>query len=498
MGKIELSKSKIKSNENCELMLWHEINSPREEKVWDASTQFTFEQGREVEAVARSMFPNSVLQDKIKNWDKILYTKELLKTNKTIFEAAFASRNCIIQFDMLTPNGDGTYSATEIKSSGQFKPDYETDVIIQYWIATQAGIEITKFDLWYVNKKSTSIDDNYFVKHDVTELVKSSERKFWEMLHRAEKTLMLKKAPEVKAGAHCKKFDCAFRGTSQCKLSKSPDSVLSLPKFPNAFDAYHQGITSVNNEEFDKTYKYSEKYPLVVQSIRENRLVINKEGLMAEYSQWKFPLNLFDFEALMSAIPVLKGQTPYAQMVFQFSNHIYDGQSDRLNHVMYLHETLDNPNRGVIESMLNCLESNEGSIVAYNMPYEKSRINELAIKYPEYKERLERLNARFVDLMDLVKHHVYHPEFMGSYSLKKVSPALLKEYGSYTDSTIKSGAEIAKYYIEMLTTKDQARREEIKSALIKYSTYDTLNLFLVIKYLMDQSVDLKSLVELNT
>lgn len=493
---IYLSKSKIKNNENCPLMMWNDLNSPKE-KVWDSMTQFTFDQGRVVEQIARDRFPEAILQDKIDNYEKVEYTKELLKLDKPIFEAAFAKRHCIIQFDILYKNENGNYNAIEIKSSSKFKSDYETDVIVQYWIATLSGIQIDNFELWYVNNQATDIGDDYFKKEDITNLVKSNERKFWGLYNRADATAMLRNPPDVKAGPHCDKFSCPYRGTEKCSITKSADSVLSLPRFPNAWDAYHAGITSINDPKFDETYKYSEKKPLVVQAIRENKLVINREALKEDFEKWQFPLNFFDFETLMSAIPVLAEQRPYEQVVFQFSNHLYDGENNKLNNFMFIHDNRSNPNIAVIESMLNCLESNTGSVVAYNKPFEQSRIRELANKHPQYKERLLKLVDRFVDLMDLVKDHVYHPEFMGSYSLKSVSPTLLKEYGSYTDSVIKSGAEIAKYYIEMISTQDLTRKEEIKSALHRYCLYDTLNLFLLLKFLLDPTVDIKELVELN-
>jgi hypothetical protein len=495
MQKIYLSKSKIKSNEQCPLMFWHELNG--EKKVWDASTLFTFDQGRQVEQVGRNMFADGVLQNEKENELKVIKTKELLKLNKPIFEAAFAHLGCIVQFDILKPNLDGTYSASEIKSASSMKPDFKTDVIIQYWIATLSGITITNYDLWYVNKEATSITDNYFLKEDVTEMVKGSEDRFWELFNNAAATAKMKSAPDIKIGPHCKKNDCPFRGTGKCKLEKTPDHVLSLPRFPEAFEAYNKGILSINDPVFDKTYQYSTLHPLISEAIKTNKLVINREGLLTDFSKWKFPLNLFDFEALMSALPILEGQRPYAQVVFQFSNHVYDGVSDKLTHTMFLHDSLTSPNEPLIEAMLKCLEANEGSIVSFNETYEKTQIKELGKKYPQYNDRFLKLIERFVDLLDLVKDNTYHPEFAGSYSLKKVSPALLGEFGSYSDSLIKSGSEIAKYYMEMLTTTDMDRKQLIKNAMIKYSTYDTLNLFLVIKFLLDPSVDLQHLVNLN-
>jgi hypothetical protein len=505
---IKLSKSKMKSNENCILMMWNDINAPKE-KVWDSMTEFTFEQGRVVEMVARNMYPEAVLQDERDNYTKTIKTRELFQTHNVVFEAAFAKRSVVVQFDILSKNAAGNFDAVEIKSASKLKPDYMTDVIIQYWIATLSGIKIDRFELWVVNTKSTGITDEYFTKHDMTEHVQSSERRFWEMLSKAHKTLKMKTAPNVKIGSHCDKFECPYRGTEKCALVVNQDSVHALPRFSAAWAAHDSGITSVNHAAFVKKEEekisplqksinnYIDAHPLVLQSVRKNKMIIDQEGLKKDLAQWTFPLNFFDFESLMSAIPVLQGQRPYEQVVFQFSNHIYNGVDKKMKHSMFLHETKNDPNLPAIEAMINLFSSNDGSIVAWFKPFEVSRIKSLAEKFPSHSAQLLALVPRIVDLMDLVKANAYSPEFMGSYSLKVVSPVLLKEYGSYTDSVIKSGSEIAKYYIEMITTEDMERKELIKTALIKYCSYDTLNLYLVLMYLLDQSVDLKELVELN-
>lgn len=490
-----LSKSKIKDHSKCSLILWHELNQPKL-KEWDKESLARFEQGRVVEQIARNMFPDAVLQDKKDNLEKVEMTKELLKLNKPIFEAAFLHRNTIIQFDVLIPNEEGTYDAVEVKSSSSFKNDYELDTTVQYWIATKAGIKIRNFEVWFINNQAEKVDKNYFSKQNVTSLVIDNLELFETELSKAEKTLELVDAPKVKQGSHCDKIDCAYRNTPQCKIEISKNSVLALPRFNKGWEAHHSGILTVDQKEFATAYpNYAKTKSLIMTSILENRLVVNQEGIQSAINQWKMPYNFFDFETLMSAIPLLEKQKPYEQVVFQFSNHIYRGDM-KMEHQMFLHDSLSNPDQEVIKHLLSFL-NNEGSIIAYNKTFEETRVKDLAKKYPEYSDRLMALVGRFVDLMEVVKDNVYHPDFMGSYSLKVVSPTLLKEFGSYSDSLIKSGSEIAKYYTEMLTTQDETRKELIKKALFRYCQYDTLNLFLVLQFLLNQEVNLAEIVRVN-
>lgn len=493
MKKIQLSKSKLKELTICPRLMWYSVYTPKE-KVVSAEQQKVFDQGREVEQIARNIYPQGVLQDKINNFEKVEYTKQLLLNSEVIFEAAFAHKNTIVQFDVLKRINPFKYEATEIKSSSKMKDEYLDDALIQFWIANKSNIEISNFDLWFVNKEATDIvGSGYFAKENVTDFVVKNERKFWTMLSKAQEVIELSEPPAPCYSSYCE--ECPF--AQKCNLNKSNTrSVLNLPKFTNKYKAFSEGILTIEDPLFSTKYKYSENNPTVIESLTKNELIIKKEEIRKELENYQMPLNFFDFEAVMGAIPILKNQKPFEQVVIQYSHHIYSGQ-DKMDHFSFLHESMENPDLSLIDSMLKHLEQNEGSIVSYNQNYEKTRIKELGLKYPEFSSRLAKLNTRFVDLLDVIKEFVYHPEMKGSYSLKVVSPLLLGAYGSYSDSLIKSGSEIAKWYKEMVETANMDRKKEIKEALLRYCCYDTLNLFLLYKYLLDENVNLAQLVEIN-
>ena len=68
-----------------------------------------------------------------------------------------------------------------------------------------------------------------------------------------------------------------------------------------------------------------------------------------------------------------------------------------------------------------------GSIITYYQPFEKGVIKDLSEFCPNMKEELLGINERIIDLMiPFAKGGYYHPEFEGSFSIKKVLPALCK------------------------------------------------------------------------
>ncbi len=66
-------------------------------------------------------------------------------------------------------------------------------------------------------------------------------------------------------------------------------------------------------------------------------------------------------------------------------------------------------------------------IVVYNAAFESQRLSELAAWLPEFAGRVKKIQRRLWDLLPVIRNHVCHPHFAGSYSLKAVLPALVPE-----------------------------------------------------------------------
>lgn len=511
-----LSKSKIKSILRCNLQGWNDIHGV--EKVWDEQTKQRFEMGRVVEQIGRDLFVGGVLMDKIANADKIVRTQELLADPSVtvIFEATFLSQNTIIMFDVLIKQADGTFHAVEIKSTTKMEEEFDIDTTIQYWIARANGIIVSKYDVWVINTQAVATDySDYFTSTEVTDVVSGNEENFKTWIKLATEILEMETAPThllgkdyedalaldataniVKIGKNCE--DCPFAHICMKGIGETADSVFSLARFTKKWEAADKGILSVNDPRFAVEYKkYYDSHPIMMQSIKENRLVIDQAGVDAALAKYSYPLFSFDFETLQSPVPLLAKQRPYQQVVVQFSAHVLRNPNDKkAEHFEYLHTDTSCPDLNAIEAMLSVL-GETGSIMAWNKSFEQTQIRALAKSYPEYATRLLALVERFVDLMEVVRDFCYDPRFMGSFSLKKVSPAFLKEFGSYTDSEIKNGGEIAKYFTEMVTTTDMARKAVIHAALLRYCKYDSVNVLFLLAFLKDQTANIQELMEIN-
>ena len=113
------------------------------------------------------------------------------------------------------------------------------------------------------------------------------------------------------------------------------------------------------------------------------------------------------------------------------------------------------------------------TIVAYNASFEMRCIEQIASVVPELSSRLLSLNSKFVDLLPIVRNNVYHPDFLGSFSIKSVYPALLPELDSHSQLEIADGMT-ASLYLEKVLTGQIEYDNELIAHLLKYCELDSL------------------------
>ena len=164
---------------------------------------------------------------------------------------------------------------------------------------------------------------------------------------------------------------------------------------------------------------------------------------------------------------------PYAQIPFQWSVHRQLVAGARLDHFEFLADSDEDPRQEFIELLCNVL-GKRGHIVVYNAGFESQRLGELAEWLPEYRKRIRKIQERLWDLLPLVKRHVYHPEFRGSFSIKAVLPALVPGM-TYDQMEVAEGGQAGLAWDQMVRGEcDPAERKRLRSAPLAYCQQDTL------------------------
>ena len=134
----------------------------------------------------------------------------------------------------------------------------------------------------------------------------------------------------------------------------------------------------------------------------------------------------------------------------------------------------NDPRREFISSLLTTL-GETGSIVVYSS-FESQRLSELAGWLPEFADRISVFQGCLFDLLPVVRKHTYHPAYAGSYSIKSVLPALVREM-AYDGMEVANGQD-AGFAGESLVrgSLDASERDRLRKALLDYCVQDTLAL----------------------
>jgi len=144
-------------------------------------------------------------------------------------------------------------------------------------------------------------------------------------------------------------------------------------------------------------------------------------------------------------------------------------------HFEFLATDTNDPRREFITSLCSVL-GKSGSIVVYYQPFEEQRLSELAAWLPEFAGRIKKIQRRLWDLLPVIRSHVYHPAFAGSYSLKAVLPALVPEM-TYEGMPVSNGQDAGLAWESLIRGGlDQTERDRIERALLEYCGQDTLAL----------------------
>ena len=487
------SKSKFVSFVGCHKRLWLEVFKKEEKEENNNITQL--ENGNLVGDLAMNLFGNYYLAETSDNDLKVQTQNTIDAINRgeeVICEAAFTYLNHYCAVDILVKEDDG-YSVYEVKSTTAIKDNYFYDLAYQYYVLSKVGLKINRLNLVYINNQyvfDKVLDLNqYFIISDLTEKVKSMKDEVIELLEISDSILDSNTEPDSIISSVCNKYNgCPF--LKYCKKYKG------IPEVNSVFDLYNNRSKSkqISNkilsfkDLIDNKVKLSEIQKRQVEFALNdiNEIYINKEKVKEFLATFKYPLYFFDFETYQDVVPKYDKTKPYQQIPFQYSLHILY-EDGRLEHKEFLGDGINNPLYDIVDSMIKDL-SKEGSIIAYNDSFEKSRILELASVVEESKEELLSFIDRFIDLAYVFQHgYCYNKAMGGSFSIKSVLPALFpsdEELNYKNLECVHKGDEASSAYLE-LANMNEEEYNKMRKNLLAYCRLDTLAMVRIYQKLLE-------------
>jgi predicted RecB family nuclease len=475
-----ITKSQVVAGAQCLKRLYLIVHEPDSSSDIDDSAQAIIEQGREVGLLARKLFPGGVVVESRDPEQAIRRTQELIANPRVpaIFEGAFEYRGVFVRVDILQRRRDRRWRLIEVKSTADLKDHHLNDVAIQHRVVKRSGLDLASTCLAHVNRSYVfdggEIDvHRFFRMRNLTRRIEKSLPKLALLLGREFRILALPEVPQVSVGAHCTHpVTCEFY--DRCNPALPEHHVLTLPRISaSAVDDLDKlGIRSILDIPDD--FPLSDRIRRACTAVQKGKAWFSAE-LRDELRTLKYPLCFMDFETVNPAIPRFAGMRPYDHIPFQWSVHVQREPGGSLDHHEFLAMDSSDPRSAFISSLCDAL-GGRGSIVTYNQTFESQRLSELGAWLPNYAKRIENIQQRLWDLLPLVRKHVYHPAFGGSYSLKAVLPALVPEL-IYEGMEVPDG-QAAGVAWNALTSGGctEPERQQKRKALLQYCRQDTVAL----------------------
>ena len=476
------SKSKLLALRQCPKRMWLEIHRPdlREDS---ASTQASFQIGHQVGDIARRIYDpqglGALIDVRSEGFARAFErSAELLHATQPVFEAGLEAGGAMAFADVMLPgqqDGQQVWRMVEVKSSTSVKNYQRDDVAVQAFVARSAGVALQSIALAHIDSSWTYPGNGDYSgllkENDLTSeaFARTEEVKDWIAL--AQSVDASPTEPVMNIGAHCDTpYACGFYDYCSRDQPKPEYPVYWLPYFGAKTQTLaEQGVTELRNGPDSLLNPRQQR---VKTHTLADTVFFDAAGAAADLAGQSLPAYFLDFETIQFAVPIWKGTRPYQQNTFQFSLHTLSA-SGQLEHTEFLDISGNDPS-GPFTHALIAACGERGPVFVYNAGFETARMSELATRYPQFSAALLAINARVIDLLPIARERYYHPSQQGSWSIKKVLPAVVPELRYDLLDGVQDGGMAMEAFMEAIHSDTNAeRKNQIQQQLLAYCKLDT-------------------------
>jgi len=471
----------------CHKYLWLRVHEPdAPELVPDEATQALFESGSRVGETAQTYVPGGVLIEKpYEDFQRALQATAaaIQGSAPAVYEASFSAGGLFVAVDILERTKQG-WNLIEVKSSTSAKPEHVPDVAVQLHTLRSAGLDVQRAHLMHLNRECRYPDlSTLFEREDLTDEALDLLPTVADEIEK-QKAMLAGPVPKVEPGPHClSPYSCPF--WDRCRPAPPPHHISTLYRIGGRFwELERQGIRTIFDLPDD--YPLSEKADRQRRSVLAGKLIV-EDGLKGELDRFTSPIGFLDFETIRPSIPAWKGCRPYDQVPVQFSCHLISADGSLVHHE-WLAPGPQDPREEMVKELLRALTGTR-TILAYSSGFERMCLNSLGEAFPHFANELNTLAGRLEDLLPVVRSYVYHPDFGGSFSLKRILSPLVPDLG-YDDLEVADGGTASAMLEKLILEPEAFSPEERKlhrQSLLEYCKMDTLALVRLHERLLELS-----------
>jgi hypothetical protein len=375
----------------------------------------------------------------------------------------------------------------EVKASTRLKPEHANDCAVQAWVHREAGYPLAAIALAHIDNgfvyRGEGDYTGLFVEHDLTgevaDLLPSVPIWVSEARQAASGPL-----PEVAPGQQCASpYPCPFMHV--CWPVKGREGV-DYPVMGLGGSRKKQG------EWLSRGYRDIRDVPAAEISAetqqRIHRVTCSGKpellpGARAFVEELPYPRFYLDFETVSPAVPFWPGTRPYQVLPVQWSCHI-ERSPGELEHAEFLDLSDQPPMRALAESLIGHLEE-AGPVLTYTT-YERTVIRGLAEMFEDLAAPLQAVLDRLVDLHPVTRLNYYHPDMLGSWSIKAVLPTIAPDMDYESLEGVHEGTEASAAYLEAISpSTSPERKAALRAELLDYCRHDTEAMVRLVSFFRD-------------
>lgn len=481
----------------CPKNIWLKLHKPELIDLFDLSAfelQLA-EQGNEVEAYARNLFPGAMLVTETGDEACRETERFMLAEAPAIFQATFVVDGFIAKNDVLAyDKKNECWDLYEIKGTNSIKEDggdrdHLDDMAFQASVLKRSKVSVGRYFIIHLNKEYVRAGD---LEIDKLFLIEDMTDKILERLPQVEEQMAASRLHLLKDTEPIVGCDCIYNGRSaHCSTFKYSNpqvpeySVHDLARIGNSKKklAIMVERNAFHLKDVPEDIKLSDIQTNQILVHTTQRSIIEIEKIREELGSLAFPLYFLDYETFAPAIPMFNGYRPYNRIPFQFSLHILRDSDSEPEHIEYLHEERSDSSQPIAKLLTQHILP-KGAVIAWNKSFEQGVNKELGLREPEYAQALEQINSQMYDLQDIFRKQYYvHPEFRGKTSVKKVLPALVPGV-HHADLNIKEGGQASDAWWQMISpTTSPGEHAKIATDLKIYCGLDTYAMYQIWKHL---------------
>ncbi|MEX2209029.1 MAG: DUF2779 domain-containing protein [Myxococcota bacterium] len=408
-----------------------------------------------------------------------------------IRDAVFEADGASARVDFVERLGARHFGLRAVRAALRPSETIFDDLAFDYHVARASGLELASVELVlldgdFVRGARVPEAQSLLRRSDVTREVEYLAGDLEARLREQGATLASGVAPAIEPSPHCRRPDtCEF--LAHCTAAKRPDWIGFLP-----------GLRESPFKQLrDDGVEHMAELPqalLRTPSQRNARASLARGAVFAardlarRLEGFGPPADALDFEAILPEIPVFEGTRPFEVVPFQWSAHLWH-ESGEPAHAEFLADGGSDPRRAFAESLLALLGPRKHPILVYS-GFESEVLGALARAFADLTDELDRLRARLRDLLPVVRRAVYHPEFLGSFSLKRVAPVLCPGFTFSDLAGIADGGAASRAWLALARGElPRWRADQVLAELRSYCARDSLALARLLPALRALEVD---------